>query len=293
MSVSTHPGAAAAFTCHPCFDEAAHARVGRVHLPVAPRCPIRCGYCDRRTCAHLGTDRPGWAARVLTSEQELALVERLVREQPADAPPFVVGVAGPGEPLANEATFETLALVHQAHPTLVKCLSTNGLLLERSLPRLLAAGVSHLTVTVNACRAEVGAAIYDWVRDTGRTYRGPDGAALLIERQIAGIRAALAAGLALKVNTVLVPGVNDAHVAELSRVLADLGVRLMNLVPLIPAGRMAGQRAPTCEELRAARAACEVWLPQFRLCEQCRADVVRFPGRIGSPQEPVTIRNPG
>ena len=58
----------------------------------------------------------------------------------------VVGVAGPGEPLANPETFAALGQVHREHPALLKCVSTNGLLLEQSLPQLIDVGVSALTV---------------------------------------------------------------------------------------------------------------------------------------------------
>ena len=51
------------------------------------------------------------------------------------------------------------------------------------------------------------------------------------------------------------------------------------LMPLIPGGQMADRRPPTCDELRRTRADCQAILPQFRLCEQCSADIVRFPGR--------------
>ena len=264
---------------HPCFDEEAHDRVGRVHLPVAPRCNIQCAFCERRICANLTMQHPGWARQLLSPTEALALVRRLIGQTEA---PFVVGVAGPGEPLANPETFQALTLIHQAYPSLTKCLSTNGLLLEAKLPQLLAAGVSALTVTVNAPEARVGQQIYVWVRHGNTVYRGLEAAELLIAHQLNGIRAALAAGLAVKVNTVLIPGVNDQHLAALAGHLAALGVRLMNLIPLIPAGRMRDRQPPTCEELRQARLACESLVPQFRRCEQCRADVIRLP-RAGIP----------
>ena len=250
---------------HPCFDERAHARVGRVHLPVAPRCNIRCAFCERRICASIAMQHPGWAQRIMTPRQALAHVQDLARRHPHER--FVVGVAGPGDPLANAGTLEALGAVHEAFPHLLKCVSTNGLLLEDRLPELLRVGVSALTVTVNAPDGEVGEALY----------RGRAAADLLLERQFAGIRAALSAGLAVKVNTVLIPGVNGPHIARLAARLRDLGVRLMNLMPLIPAGLMRQERAPTCDELRQARAQCEAFIPQFRACEHCRADVVRFP----------------
>ncbi|MEQ2789490.1 nitrogen fixation protein NifB, partial [Flavonifractor plautii] len=48
---------------HPCLSVQAHFRYGRIHLPVAPRCNIRCGYCDRRyDCAN--ESRPGVTSEV-------------------------------------------------------------------------------------------------------------------------------------------------------------------------------------------------------------------------------------
>ncbi len=37
-------------------------------------------------------------------------------------------------------------------------------------------------------------------------------------------------------------------------------------------------RPPTCEEISGARAKAEKYLPQFKLCKQCRADAVGIPG---------------
>jgi nitrogen fixation protein NifB len=168
--------------------------------------------------------------------------------------------------------------VHEQFPHLTLCTSTNGLLLEQKLPDLLNVGIQALTVTVNAPDGEVGQHICGWVRFKGTVYRGRKAADALVEHQMGGIRAALGAGLAIKVNTVLVPGVNDQHVERLARHLQALGVRLMNIVPLIPGGQMSGVRPPTCEELQQAREACGALVSQFHKCEQCRADVIRFPG---------------
>ncbi len=267
---------------HPCFDEAAHAQVGRVHLPVARRCNIQCGFCERRVCANLTMQHPGWARRLLTPREAAELVRRLVDEHQDER--FVVGVAGPGEPLANAETFEALRLVHEEFPRLTKCVSSNGLMLEERLPLLLEVGVEALTVTVNSVDAEVGERVYAWVRHDGVVYRGCEAAEVLIAAQARGVQAAFEAGLAVKVNTVLIPGVNDRHVVDVARRLRELGVRLMNLMPLIPGGRMRDLHAPTCEELRRARLACGEEIQQFRACEQCRADVVRFPGCARSLQ---------
>ena len=260
---------------HPCFDESAHDRVGRVHLPVAPRCNIQCAFCERKVCAHLTAQHPGWARRVLSAADAVEEVRGLAKAHPGER--FVVGVAGPGEPLENPATFEALGAVHREFPWLIRCVSTNGLRLEERLPELLAVGVSALTVTVNAPDADVGQAIYLWARRNGAIHRGREAAELMIDSQTRGLRAALDAGLAVKVNTVLIPGVNDRHVGRLALLLKGLGVPLMNLMPLIPGGRMAHLRGPTCEELSRAREECEAAITQFRRCQHCRADVVHFP----------------
>jgi nitrogen fixation protein NifB len=280
MNTSPALSPAAVARIHPCFDEQAHERMARVHLPVAPRCNIRCRFCERRVCANLTVQHPGWTRELLSPEQAFELVHRLAHSwcgESTEDYPFVVGVAGPGEPLTNAGTFEALARVHESFPALVKCVSTNGLLLEQELPHLLDVGVRAITVTVNAPDGAVGQHIYAWVRYQEVTYRGREAAEILIASQLRGIQAALGAGLALKVNTVLIPGVNDRHVVRLARLLSELGVSLMNIMPLIPGGQMKDRRAPTCDELGQARSDCGQWVPQVRWCEQCRADVIRTP----------------
>ena len=62
---------------HPCLSAQAHFRYGRIHLPVAPRCNIRCGYCARSVvCAgHVyrtvgGSADAGAMAAFLSAQQE-------------------------------------------------------------------------------------------------------------------------------------------------------------------------------------------------------------------------------
>ncbi|MCM2266068.1 MAG: radical SAM protein, partial [Desulfuromonadales bacterium] len=86
---------------HPCFG-GDHAKAGRIHLPVAPGCNIKCGFCERRfDCAN--ESRPGVTSRVLTPEQAVERVRLVKRhmEKQGGAQLKVVGIAGPGDPLAN------------------------------------------------------------------------------------------------------------------------------------------------------------------------------------------------
>jgi nitrogen fixation protein NifB len=190
---------------------------------------------------------------------------------------FVIGVAGPGDPLANDQTFETLSLIHQGYPQMLKCICTNGLLLGDRLDEIAQVGIRAVTVTVNATSADVGKDIYSWVRHDGVTYRGEEAASLLISKQFSGIEKAVDAGFSLKVNTVFIPGINDKEMPKIASRVKEAGASVMNIMPLIPCGKMKGLRAPTCEELRKARNDCEGIVPQFRRCEQCRADVIYLP----------------
>ena len=271
---------------HPCYSEAAHSRYGRIHLPVAPVCNIHCNYCNRRVgdCYH--TFRPGVTKRVMKPEEALAWVVDGLEVEPRLR---VVGIAGPGEPLVSEATFRTLELVRHRFPRLLLCLSTNGLLLPQYAHQLATLGVQTITVTVNARRAEVGARIYAWIRVGDLIRRGVEGAALLVRRQLEGIAAASGAGIAVKVNTVLIPGLNEAEIGPIAQAARERGAVIQNVMPLIPLDHFRHLRPPTCEELRAARAAGSAFLPQFRRCRQCRADAVGVPGE-GDKRPPTTDR---
>jgi len=255
---------------HPCFHRAAARWFGRIHLPVAPACNIQCRYCTRiYDCAN--ENRPGVTSRIIGPGEALQLVTEAVER---DQRLRVVGVAGPGDPLANPATLETLGLVHERFPHLIKCISTNGLLLEEHLPRLQAAGVRALTVTVNAVSGAVGNLVYDHVSYHGRVYRGVQGAELLLQAQQAGIRKAVALGMMVKINTVYIPLVNDSHLIDVARAVKAAGAQVMNVLPLIPQAEFAGLRRPGREEIRLARKNLACIIRQIDHCRQCRSDAV-------------------
>jgi len=246
-----------------------------VHLPVAPRCNIHCNYCDRRVSDCYHTFRPGVSARIINAAEAVELVRRAIESEPRIR---VAGIAGPGEPLANAATFAALQAIHERFPDLILCLSTNGLLLSQHAQELAALGVKTLTVTVNSIDPIISAQIYSYVQYDHRRLQREEAAELLLRRQLQGIEAAVEAGMLVKVNTVLIPGLNDQHLVEVSSEVARRGAWIQNIIPLIPLGNFKHRRPPTCDELRAAREACRQVLPQFQHCQQCRADAVGVPG---------------
>jgi len=258
---------------HPCFDERAHRVVGRLHLPVAPRCNIKCAYCERKVGC-VNERRPGVSTTIISPSEVVTYVERALAFEPRIE---VVGIAGPGDALANEETFLALAEVKKHFPELKICLATNGLALPKSLPYLIEVGLQFLSVTVNFVTPETGTKIVRFVKED-KVLMGKEAAKLLLSRQLEGIALASEAGIRVKVNTVLIPEVNDHEIPEIARLVAEAGAKLMNIIPLIPLGEYRTHRAPTKKEISRARYLASEFIPQFHLCKRCRADAVGVPG---------------
>jgi len=262
---------------HPCYDAEAHYQVGRIHLPVAPFCNIQCNYCVRQVNSFI--NRPGVATEVITPKQALKRLKFALSFEPRLR---IVAIAGPGDPLANEATLETFVLIKEkvkpVLPEVEFCFSTNGLALVDKLPVLKKVGVKYITVTINAVSPEVAQQIYAHVSWKKRVYKGLKAAQILLERQLEGVYQAAQSGFVIKVNSVLIPEINDEHLIEVAKEVKSAGAYIMNIMPLIPLGNFADLRAPTPTELRKVRAQCAPIIKQWYLCKQCRADAVGVPG---------------
>ncbi len=258
---------------HPCFSGEANVKYGRIHLPVSPACNIQCNFCQRTF--NKWEKRPGVAHSVLSPEKALETVAKALELCPEIT---VVGIAGPGDTLATPHALSTFKLIHEAYPHLINCLSTNGLMLERKAEEIVGSGVKTVTVTVNAVDADILQHICSNVVYNGENITGKEAAEQLLSAQIAGIRKVSQLGVVVKINTVLIPGLNDQNIDEIARVTAEAGASLINIIPLIPQARMQDRKVPTCEELNEARAAAESYLTVFRHCQQCRADACGIPG---------------
>ncbi|BAL23137.1 nitrogenase cofactor biosynthesis protein NifB [Azoarcus sp. KH32C] len=266
---------------HPCYSAEAHHHFARMHVAVAPACNIQCNYCNRKyDCAN--ESRPGVVSEKLTPEFAAKKVLAVAARIPQLS---VVGVAGPGDALANpEKTFRTFDLIKAAAPDIRLCLSTNGLALPDHVERIKALGVDHVTITINMIDPEIGAQIYPWIFFDHKRYQGVEAARLLHERQMRGLEMLVAEGILVKVNSVMIPGINDRHLVEVNEAVKSRGAFLHNIMPLIsdPAHGthfgLAGQRGPTPAELKALQDACEGDMQLMRHCRQCRADAVGMLG---------------
>lgn len=259
--------------CHPCLNAQAHKTRARMHLPVAPACNIGCRFCTRTLGA--ADQRPGVAEKLVKPDEAVGYVARALELCPELA---VVGVAGPGDALATSHALDALSRVSRAFPDLVICLSTNGLRVADRIDEIDDAGVGSLTVTVNAVDPTVLSEIVGWVATPGHKAEGEEAMHVLIDAQLRGIREARARGIVIKVNTVLVPGVNDQHVGQITRTVSAMGASRYNVMPLIPNGELAHVPAPDCRQVEAARAQAAGHIEVFRHCRQCRADALGIVG---------------
>jgi nitrogen fixation protein NifB len=193
----------------------------------------------------------------------------------------VTGIAGPGDPFAlPDATMETLRLVRARYPDMLLCVSTNGLGLPPYVRDLAALKVSHVTVTVNAVNPVIGMKIYEWVREPPRIHRGLTGARVLFERQEESVKALKAAGVTVKINTVVVPGINDKHAEEVAVWAAKAGADIHNFIPVlpVPGTLFEGAASPSPQVMAEIRLRAGKYLPQMSHCGRCRADAAGLLG---------------
>ncbi|WP_310828950.1 nitrogenase cofactor biosynthesis protein NifB [Paenibacillus pedocola] len=269
---------------HPCYDELAHEVFARMHVAVAPKCNINCNYCNiKYDC--VSESRPGVVSRVLSPEEAYRKVQLTAEVLPQLT---VVGIAGPGDPLANPVqTLETFRLLSKGMPDVQLCLSTNGLKLPDYVEEIAGYGIRHVTVTMNAVDPGIGGQIYHSIFYRGKAYRGAAAADILISRQLEGIRLTAAQGIKVKVNSVLIPGVNDRHLLEVTRAAKKAGAFSHNIMPLIisPGSRFEqdGRVPPDPRLTLQVQEDSADLMPVMRHCRQCRADAVGLLGedRIG------------
>jgi nitrogen fixation protein NifB len=193
----------------------------------------------------------------------------------------VVGIAGPGDPFANPVeTMETLRLVREEFPNILLCVATNGLGIVEHIDELVELKVSHVTMTINTMNPAVGAKIYRWVRFGNHVYRGVQGAELLLARQREAMARLKETPILVKVNTIVLPGINDSEIATVAVEAHAAGAEIMNTMAMVPVPGTPFESLgePQPEMMQNARLIAGKELPQMSHCARCRADACGFVG---------------
>jgi cyclic pyranopterin phosphate synthase len=216
-------------------------RYGRVatdlRVSLTDRCTLRCTYCMPAE----GLDwLPG--EHVLTDAEVIRLIRVAVERLGVDEVRFTGG-----EPLLRRGLEEivgaTTSLRTAAGAPPATALTTNGIGLAHRAPGLAAAGLDRVNVSLDTLDAA------RFARITHRDRHGD---------VIAGLEAAAAAGLGpVKVNTVLLRGVNDDEAVPLARWAVTHGyeLRFIEQMPLDPHGAWNRDDMVTAEEILAALSA--------------------------------------
>jgi cyclic pyranopterin phosphate synthase len=195
-----------------------------LRISVTDRCDLRCIYCMPEAGVALVPMAD------MLSYEEVAFVARAA---------MAAGVRRfrltGGEPLARRGVVALVGLLARLGPDDL-ALTTNGLHLADFAADLKAAGLMRVTVSLDTLRPDRFEAI---ARRKG------------FERILAGLVAARAAGLGpVKVNTVVIRGVNDDEILDFVRFAAKAGVEL-RFIELMPTSGL----SPECKELGAWRPA--------------------------------------
>jgi len=265
---------------HPCFScDSAH-KYARMHLPIAPKCNVSCNYCLRKfDCVN--ESRPGVTTDVLSPEEAFGKY-KLVKSKMENLK--VVGIAGPGDALANfDQVRETLKLIKEYDNEVTFCLSTNGLMLPFYAQELIDLGVTHVTVTMNAIDPKITAKVYKFIDYLGVTYTGEEGTQILLNNQLSGIKYLADRGIMVKVNIVMLKGINDHHIEEVTKKVKELGAGITNIMQMIPVKGSVFENMPLTsnKEIMDLRKKCEINIKQMYHCKQCRADAI---GLLGDDQ---------
>ena len=232
---------------------------GRVHddlrVSVTDRCNLRCAYCM--------PEEPVWfpRAEILTYEEILRLVRVAVRRGVRK-----VRLTG-GEPLLRR-DLPALVRLLAAEPGVEDLsLTTNGLRLTTLARDLAAAGLRRINVSLDTLRPE---------RYLELTRRD------VLAQVLEGLAAAAAAGLGpIKVNTVLLRGVNDDEVEALVGHARehDFEVRFIEYMPLENGEAWAPERVVAGAEVR--RRIARLWPLEPDPAADPHAPAARFRFRDG------------
>ena len=191
-------------------------KINYLRLSVTDRCNLRCTYCmPAEGVAKLSCDD------VLRYEELLALAAAAVRVGIEK-----IRVTG-GEPLVRKGLPAFLAQLAQLPGLRQLVLTTNGMLLAEQATALQAAGVQRLNISLDSLDAATFA----------RITRGGE-----LARVLAGIAAAEAAGFPIKINVVVMRGINDAEVADFAALTLERPITV-RFIEYMPATRVEDYRA--------------------------------------------------
>ncbi|UHA76304.1 GTP 3',8-cyclase MoaA [Paenibacillus sp. 481] len=173
-----------------------------LRISVTDRCNFRCTYCMPEEI--FGEHYSFLPREQLLRDDEIVRLVSVFTSLGVNK----VRITG-GEPLLRKDLPHLLHLIKSAHPKLDLALTSNGVLLSKQAVQLKAAGLERVNVSLDTLKDDV------FQRFNSRKHE--------VAQVLAGIQAAAAAGLQVKVNMVVIKGVNDDEVVSVARYFRGTG----------------------------------------------------------------------
>jgi cyclic pyranopterin phosphate synthase len=189
------------------FTDSYGRSINYLRLSVTDRCNMRCVYCMP------AEGIPLLGHRDVLSYEELLLIARAAISNGIEK----IRITG-GEPLVRKGIVPFLQQLASIPGLKQLVLTTNGLALPEMAEALQQAGVQRLNISLDSLLPETFAAIT----------RGAD-----VKRVLAGIEAAERTGLPVKINMVVMAGINDAELLDFVALTLNrpLTVRFIEYMP--------------------------------------------------------------
>ncbi|OPX43916.1 FeMo cofactor biosynthesis protein NifB [Ruminiclostridium hungatei] len=259
-------------TLHPCFDETLSGC--RIHLPIAKRCNTKCNYC--RIGISSDAQRPGVTESILDVNDVVTYVNKSL-EIYDDCK--IIGIAGPGDPLANpDETFEAFKRINKNFPDFKKCMCTNGFGVKEHIKKIEEAGIDYITLTINSVCTDSINNIYKFIYYRDKYYEGIEAGKLILDLQKTALELLSSIeNLKIKINVVLIPGVNDKELDNLMLFLNNYRIDIINVIPLLPVNdtKFKNIEAFTHGEFCEIKEKLHNKFPNIKFkgsCQRCRSD---------------------
>jgi len=254
-------------------------RIRYLRVSVTDRCNLRCTY-----CAPVSHDAYVPADHVLSDDEIVEVIQTMARRGLEK-----VRFTG-GEPLVRPGFLDLVGRVRDAAPEVKElCVSTNGLQLEEKAQALFERGVTRFNISIDTLDA---ARFKETTRggDLARVLRGLDAALAVRARQERLAAAdptcpeARLPRVRVKVNAVLMKGVNDGEIERLAALSLErpVHVRFIELMPLAHCGDLFDVAFLSSDAVTAALDRMGGALPVERAATDGPAVMRRLPGALGT-----------
>lgn len=199
-----------------------------LRMSLIDKCNLRCSYC-------MPAEGLDWLKKddMLAAHEIIRLADIGIAQLGIEEIRFTGG-----EPLVRVDLVDIIAGVHAAHPDVELSMTTNGINLEKKIDALVHAGLSRINVSLDTVCPETFAKITRRDRLT---------------KVLTGLHSAKAAGLSpIKINAVLLRGINDDQAAELLTwtIEHDYKLRFIEQMPLDADHNWTRDNMVTASEIR-------------------------------------------